>query len=264
MKNVLFPRRRPLPRRSFLKAAGVSFALPFLDAMRPAFSADQVDATPYRMVAINIDLGFMQNRFFPADSGRNYGLSPYLQPLEDLRNEFTVFSGLHHPGTGGLHDADVCFLTAATHPTRPGFKNTLSLDQRVAQEVGHLTRFPSLSLRVGPGSKSLSFTADGVAIPAIERPSDVYRMLFMEGSQEQIRQTDSTIARWSKPDGPVRQRDSITSATVSARQMTSDCNNTSILFASWKSDLRCKRHGHIGRSLRSTFRSRRTIRLRAV
>ena len=187
MKNVYFSKRRSLPRRSFLKAAGVSFALPFLDAMRPAFSADQVNEPPQRMVAINIDLGFMQDCFFPAESGRNYVLSPYLRPLEDLRTEFTVFSGLHHPGTGGLHNADVCFLTAATHPTRPGFKNTLSLDQRVAQEVGHLTHFPSLSMRVGPGSKSLSFTADGVAIPAIERPSDVYRLLFMEGSQEQTR-----------------------------------------------------------------------------
>lgn len=188
MKNIYFPKRKSLPRRSFLKAAGASLALPCLDAMRPAFAAEANDMPPKRMVAINVDLGFMQDRFFPRNAGRDYMLSPYLQPLKDLRDEFTVFSGLHHPGTGGLHDADVCFLTAATHPTRPGFKNTLSLDQRVAQEVGHLTRFPSLSFRVGPGSKSLSYTADGVAIPAIERPSDVYRLLFMEGSQEQIRQ----------------------------------------------------------------------------
>ncbi|MFN3151537.1 DUF1552 domain-containing protein [Bremerella sp.] len=188
MKRVHFSKRIAIPRRSFLKSAGACLALPYLDAMRPAFSAEKDYVTPKRMVAINVDLGFMQERFFPKDVGRDYTLSPYLKPLEDLKDKFTVFSGLHHPGTGGLHDADVCFLTAATHPTRPGFKNTLSLDQRVAQEVGHLTRFPSLSLRVGPGSKSLSYTADGVAIPAIERPSVVYRMLFTEGSKEQIRQ----------------------------------------------------------------------------
>ncbi|MCO8124541.1 DUF1552 domain-containing protein [Stieleria sp. TO1_6] len=186
MKNVYFPERKSLNRRTLLKAAGASLALPFLDAMRPAFSAQQDSPLPKRMVAINVDLGFMPERFFPKQSGRDYKLSPYLEPLNDLRDDFTIFSGLHHPGTGGLHAADVCFLTGATHPTRPGFKNTLSLDQRIAQEVGHLTRFPSLSLRVGPGSKSLSFTADGVPLPAIERPSDVYRLLFMEGSVEQI------------------------------------------------------------------------------
>ena len=186
MKNIYFPTRKSLNRRTFLKAAGASLALPYLDAMRPAFSSEADTPPPRRMVAINVDLGFMPERFFPKQSGRDYELSPYLGPLNDLRDDFTVFSGLHHPGTGGLHAADVCFLTGATHPTRPGFKNTLSLDQRVAQEVGHLTRFPSLSLRVGPGSKSLSFTADGVPLPAIERPSDVYRLLFMDGSAEQM------------------------------------------------------------------------------
>ena len=186
MKNIYFPRRKSLSRRTFLRTAGASLALPYLDAMRPAFSAESEAPQPKRMVGINVDLGFMPERFFPKQSGRDYELSPYLQPLSDLRDDFTVFSGLHHPGTGGLHAADVCFLTGATHPTRPGFKNTLSLDQRIAQEVGHLTRFPSLSLRVGPGSKSLSFTADGVPLPAIERPSDVYRLLFMNGSAEQV------------------------------------------------------------------------------
>ncbi|WP_372716036.1 DUF1552 domain-containing protein [Novipirellula sp.] len=186
MKNVYFPKRKSLKRRTLLRATGASLALPFLDAMRPAFSAEQDSPLPKRMVAINVDLGFMPELFFPKQSGRDYELSPYLAPLNDLRDDFTVFSGLHHPGTGGLHAADVCFLTGATHPTRPGFKNTLSLDQRIAQEVGHLTRFASLSLRVGPGSKSLSYTADGVSLPAIERPSEVYRLLFMEGSAEQI------------------------------------------------------------------------------
>ena len=187
MSNIYFSTRKALGRRTFLKAAGASLALPFLDAMRPAFASETETASPKRMVAINVDLGFIPDKFFPKDAGRNYQLSPYLEPLKALRDEFTVFSGVHHPGTGGLHGGDICFLTAATHPTRPGFQNTISLDQRVAQEVGHLTRFPSLALRVGPGSKSLSYTSDGVAIPAIERPSEVYKLLFIDGSAEQIR-----------------------------------------------------------------------------
>ncbi len=188
MKNVYFPKRKSLSRRALLKAAGASLALPWLNAMSPAF-ADASDSTPTRrMVAINVDLGFMPDHFFPKDSGHDYKLSPYLKELAEFREEFTVFSGVHHPGTGGLHPSDQCFLTAATHPTRPGFKNTISLDQRMSEEIGHLTRFPSLTLRVGPGSNSLSYTADGVRIPAIERPSDVYKMLFVQGTASEVQQ----------------------------------------------------------------------------
>lgn len=179
--------QKRLSRRAMLKAAGVSLALPWLDAMVPAFAADAASLPPRRMIAINVDLGFMPERFFPQQSGKNYELSEYLRELSDFRDDFTVFSGLHHPGTGGQHVSDRCFLTAALHPNRPGFKNTISLDQLMADEIGFQTRFPSLALRVGPGSNSLSYTADGVRVPAIERPSDVYKALFVQGSEEQTR-----------------------------------------------------------------------------
>lgn len=187
MKNIHFASGKSLPRRSVLKAAGACLALPWLESMTPAFARPTTSEPPRRMIAINVDLGFMADRFFPKNSGRDYQLSEYLQELSDFRNEFTVFSGLHHPGTGGQHVADRCFLTAATHPSRPGFKNSISLDQQMADEIGFQTRWPSLALRVGPGSNSLSYTADGVRVPAIERPSDVYKALFVQGSPEQVR-----------------------------------------------------------------------------
>ena len=55
--------------------------------------------------------------------------SPYLTRLADYRNDFTVFSGVSHPDVDGGHPADVCFLSAAPHPTSSGFRNTVSLDQ---------------------------------------------------------------------------------------------------------------------------------------
>ncbi|WP_166831803.1 DUF1552 domain-containing protein [Thalassoroseus pseudoceratinae] len=188
MKTIHFSSGKHIRRRSILKAAGVSLALPWLDAMHPAFAKEETKAPPRRMIAINVDLGFMSDRFFPKQPGRDYEFTEYLKELAEFRNDFTVFSGLHHPGTGGQHNSDRCFLTAATHPTRPGFKNTISLDQRMADEIGFQTRWPSLALRVGPGSNSLSYTADGVRVPAIERPSDVYKALFVQGSPEQVRQ----------------------------------------------------------------------------
>ena len=73
------------------------------------------------------------------------------------RDDFTVFSGVSHPDVDGGHPADNCFLTAAPHPGSGGFRNTISLDQYIAERIGHLTRFPSLTLGVNvqQGRRSL-------------------------------------------------------------------------------------------------------------
>ena len=103
---------------------------------------------PRRMLGICNNLGLLPEHFFPKDSGRDYTLSPYLEGLGEYRNDFTVFSGVSHPDVDGGHPADVCFLTAAPHPGSAGFRNTISLDQYIAERIGHLTRFPSLTLGV--------------------------------------------------------------------------------------------------------------------
>ena len=127
---------------------------------------------------------------FPTDSGSDYTLSPYLQTLEKHRDDFTVFSGVWHPDVDGGHPADICFLTAAPHPGSGGFRNTISLDQFIAERVGHLTRFPSMTLGVNvkQGQRSLSWTGAGVLIPCEENPERVYEQLFLQGSPEEIRQ----------------------------------------------------------------------------
>ena len=72
-------------------------SLPLLDAMMPAFARSSPVVTPKRMVAINADLGFMPEEFFPTQIGRGYKLSPYLEIVKKFRDQFTVFSGLSHP-----------------------------------------------------------------------------------------------------------------------------------------------------------------------
>jgi len=175
-----------LSRRSVLRAAGATLALPMLDAMTPAFATPDQREVHRRMIAINVDLGFMPEEFFPKQTGRDFELSRYLRILEPFRDDLTVFSGVSHPEVDGGHQADVSFLTGAPHPTSAGFKNTISLDQYAAQHIGHLTRFPTLNLRVGPGNQSLSYTADGVRIPSEVRPSNVYRQLFVQGSPADV------------------------------------------------------------------------------
>lgn len=177
---------KQLSRRTLLRSAGASLALPMLDAMVPAFAKEQSLEAPRRMVAINVDLGFMPEEFFPRQAGRDFQPSPYLKLLDDFRKQYTVFSGVSHPEVDGGHQTDVSFLTGAPHPRSAGFKNTISLDQYAAQQIGHLTRFPTLNLRVGPGAGSMSYTGDGVRIPSEERPSRVFQQLFVQGSPDEI------------------------------------------------------------------------------
>jgi hypothetical protein len=146
------------------------------------------ESSPRRMVGICTDLGYVPDYFFPKNGGRNYKASPYLEIFAKHRDNFTVFSNVSHPEVNGGHLTDVCFLTGALQPRKPGFKNSISIDQLAANHFGPATRFPSLTLRVGPGNVSLSYTGDGVRIPADERPSDVYRKLFIQGTQSEIEQ----------------------------------------------------------------------------
>ncbi len=181
--------QRALSRRSFLRGAGIVLSLPFLEAMRPAFSrAAATAATPRRMLGICNNLGLVPEFFFPKESGRGYQASQYLEHLEAHRGDFTVFSGVWHPDVDGGHPADNCFLTAAPHPGSGGFRNTISLDQYIAERIGHLTRFPSLTLGVNvqQGMRSLSWTGSGVLIPCEEKASDVFKRMFMQGTKAEM------------------------------------------------------------------------------
>src|SRR5947207_2590514 len=185
--------RPALSRRKFLRGAGILLSLPLLDAMTPAFAsaARRIAAgttpggKPRRMFGICNNLGLLPEHFFPKESGRDYALSPYLELLKEYRDDFTVFSGVWHPDVDGGHPADNCFLTAAPHPGSAGFRNTISLDQYIGERIGHLTRFPSLTLGVNvqQGVRSLSWTGSGVMIPCEEKAADVFARMFLQGTK---------------------------------------------------------------------------------
>ena len=181
-----------MDRRRFLRGLGVALALPAVG--RLSFAAARNDTAPRRLLAVCNNLGLLPEKFFPTTAGRGYPLSPYLEPLQNHREDFTVFSGVWHPDVDGGHPADNCFLTCAPHPSNGGFRNTISLDQAAAQHLGHLTRFPSLTLGVNvkEGLRSLSWTSAGVLIPGEEKPSAVFAKLFLRGSKEEV---DAQIRR---------------------------------------------------------------------
>ena len=193
--NAPFISTRPaLSRRKFLRGAGTLLSLPLLDAMSPVFAGVAKSAAgvtpggkPRRMFGICNNLGLLPEHFFPKESGRGYALSPYLEALKEHQDRFTVLSGVSHPEVDGGHPADNCFLTAAPHPGSAGFKNTISLDQYIGERIGHLTRFPSLTLGVNvqQGLRSLSWTGSGVLIPCEEKAADVFARMFLQGTRDE-------------------------------------------------------------------------------
>ncbi|MDF1861711.1 MAG: DUF1552 domain-containing protein [Verrucomicrobiales bacterium] len=175
--------RKLLPRRHFLKGLGVGLGLPFLDA----FGQSPAEP-PRRMLLISNNLGVLPQPFFPKEAGSDYTLSPYLEELRDFKNDFTIFSGLSHPNVSGGHSTENCFLTAAKDPTGSGFRNTISLDQFAVERLGQRTRFPTLNLGVNidKANRSLSWTRDGVLLPAEDSPARLFQRMFVQGSKGEV------------------------------------------------------------------------------
>lgn len=172
-------------RRHFLRAAGVSLALPWFDALSPVLAAGAETSVPRRAIFICAPLGLHPPFFFPEKAGKDYGLTPYLEVLKDYRDDFTVISGLAHPDVGASHDSLFSFLTAAPHPElRAGFRNCISVDQFAAEQIGGKTRIPSLSFSAeGFG---LSWTRSGALVPPDLYPATVFARLFLEGRPDEV------------------------------------------------------------------------------
>jgi hypothetical protein len=189
-----------------LRAAGAAVALPLLESLAPrtgygspaeqAAAGGSGIAPPRRMVCVMVNTGIIPEHFFPKELGRDYQPSPYLEPFGDLRNDLTVFSGISHPDVSGGHCGEQVFLTGAREPRSVTFRNSISVDQFAAEQLGNTTRFQSLVLAVGERHDGLlSVTRDGVFIPTEQQPSEVYRKLFLPDTAEQSTRRLAEIER---------------------------------------------------------------------
>lgn len=174
-------------RRRVLRASGVALVLPWLDAFHAEAATGRLQQPIRRMVCICAPLGFYAPDFFPQQTGRDYDVTPHLQTLQQHRDDFTVISGLMHTGgsPGFAHQATASFLTGAEGAGRPGFRNSISLDQFAAERIGEQTRFPTLTLS-GEGL-GLAWTRTGAQIPADNSPSKVFARMFLKGAQDEVR-----------------------------------------------------------------------------
>ncbi len=192
--------RCPSPgRRLFLKAAGVSLALPALESIPKSFAGPlpensaQSQAAP-RMVCIGNMLGFYPPTFFPEQSGTEYVLPKVLAPLGSHHRDMTLISGLDH-GVKGGHFAIHAFLSGVRSVDAKSMPEAnISIDQRAAEAVGGLTRFPSLTIGSEDGIHGgcqMCWTRSGTRVPPITGPNDLFRKLFVsENENDRIRAVD--------------------------------------------------------------------------
>ncbi|MEZ6131663.1 MAG: DUF1552 domain-containing protein [Planctomycetaceae bacterium] len=187
---------RSYQRRTFLKSAGVCLALPVLESSEAARAASASRSVPQRLVCIGNEFGMYPDAFWPKADGRDYELSPLLKPLQEHRNDFTLFSHLDH-GLKGGHFAIHGFLTgvkAADARNLP--EGGISLDQKAAEHVGAQTRFPSLAIGSDNGVHGgcqMSWTRTGTRVPPIPGPRELFRQLFLEDGAEARRSATARI-----------------------------------------------------------------------
>lgn len=145
-----------LSRRNVLKGAGVALGLPWLEA-HAAVTATAPTGTkpPVRFAALYMPNGVNVPLWIPEGKGRDWKLSPAMEPLTDLKDDVTVLTNLwneNSKGGDGHYVKEASILTCATIRKTPGadIANAVSVDQVAAQRLGHLTPLPSLELGVAP------------------------------------------------------------------------------------------------------------------
>jgi hypothetical protein len=138
------------------------------------------------MVCVQTNMGILPQFFFPETAGTDYEPTPYLKLLEKHRGQLTVFSGVSHPDVDGGHAAERVFLTAAPHPGGPSFRNTVSVDQLAAEQLGTATRFPSLTLAATAENPVVSITRSGIAIPPQRSAAKLYQQLFVDAKPGEV------------------------------------------------------------------------------
>jgi Protein of unknown function (DUF1552) len=168
-----------IDRRHALRALGSFISLPLLECMVPlkAAAAEKITATPKRSAFIYLANGVHSLNYQITTPGKDYKFSRSLMPLEKHREVITPISGLHHPGAlSHHHNCISVWLTGGK--LGPSDRNTISVDQKMAEVSAPHTRYPSMEVAIT--QDSLAWTADGVRLPAMRRCSEIFASLFEE------------------------------------------------------------------------------------
>ena len=193
---------KALPRRTFLRGMGATVALPFLDAMTPAFAS--ASAPVIRVAFVYTANGVIMQDWTPAEEGPGFAFSKTLTPVEPFRDDLLVLTGLAHRNGEALGDgpgdharAGASWLTGV-HPRKTrgaDIRNGMSVDQMLAETIGRDAPLPSLELglqdvRMAGGcdsgyscaySNTISWSSPTTPLPYENNPSRVFSRLFGDG-----------------------------------------------------------------------------------
>ena len=196
-----------LDRRSFLRGAGWALALPLFQSLPISAATAAAESGDRRRLAcfyfpdgvpmpLPKDPAYKDWAWFPHGKGKEFTFTKCFEPLQPLRNELTVLSGLSHPAGRNVHghnNADQFLTGAATGSGDTDYRNTISLDQIYAKHVGEQTRYGSLIMSTDGGTgtvrgaHTISFNRHGRAIPAENRPKQIFDMLFVKSDADAAR-----------------------------------------------------------------------------
>jgi hypothetical protein len=204
----MFIAKKAIARRTFLRGAGATLALPLLDAMIPAATAlARTPAKPQpRLGFVFIPMGCDEARWTPPGQGALGELSPILAPLAPVKDQVTVITNTRlqnaYPGT---HDtSNSAFLSAAfsKHTDSSDYFNGTTIDQIAAREIGRETQLASLELAMDLNplagvcnngyscvyQNCLSWSSPTTPLPSEAHPRVVFERLFGEGGTAAARQ----------------------------------------------------------------------------
>ncbi|MED5586097.1 MAG: DUF1552 domain-containing protein [Verrucomicrobiota bacterium] len=184
-------RNRNISRRSVIRGAGATLALPMLEIMGGRSRARSSAAGPVRAAFFYVPNGVVQRSWHPDATGRDYQLSPTLKPLEPVREKVTVLTNLDRvkvAGTDGHAQAGACWLSSAAPDelSPAGYPLKKTIDQIIAAEVGKQTAFRSLELSCNPYEDNresiyfdnISWYGHGHVARSLRDPKEVFNRLF--------------------------------------------------------------------------------------
>jgi len=205
---MTFITKKSMQRRTLLKGLGASLALPMLDSMIPALTA-QAPSTP-RLGFVYVSHGVIHSQWKPTKLGRGFELTPNLKPLEKVNGQFNILTGLSHleadtkgDGSGDHTRASAAWLTGvhAYDRTRPGVEVKLAptADQLAARVLGKTSPISSMELTVDSASQGSCDSGDCFYVNTISwrnektpnmmenNPRVVFERLFGDGGSGQQR-----------------------------------------------------------------------------
>lgn len=208
-------------RRTVLRGLGTAIALPMLESLLPRKAWAAAAVPPRRLAFVFIPNGAHMPDWTPAKEGSDFELRPTLQPLEGVKDQLLVLSGLTHDkarpngdGAGDHARSASCFLTASQARKTAGadIKVGISVDQVAAEQIGKETRLPSLELGCDPGanagncdsgyscaySHNISWKTESTPMAKEVNPRLVFERLFSNGRDGEEAESRARRERYRK------------------------------------------------------------------